>query len=402
MIWESGGSKEEQQSVTTEEISASRTAGKCVLVVDDSAVVRHTVASILRHLHLRVLEARDGVEGLKAIAEHGPDLVILDLHMPEKGGLETLTELRADPRFSYLPIFILTSTASASIVRRAAALKVSGYLVKSNLNAADLRARIGSVLGHIPADVSPQRSLGKLNIVLAQGSVDDRQPMVHVLMDWGCTILPTDSGAEVLALVNRETIAAILMDEALVDGSGFDAAEAVRGVERDGADRIPIILLTGQALDSVRDRGAQVGMDAYVAKPVDADELFRTIRDAIALSGGGGPFDRDELMERVGDDIELVQQMLVLYDRDAPRQLAEIERGIETADPEAVANSAHTLKGMLGTLAAHGIAAVAHELEILGKQGDLSQAREKLQSLAAGTAELATALEAEFGSAAQQ
>jgi len=67
---------------------------------------------------------------------------------------------------------------------------------------------------------------------------------------------------------------------------------------------------------------------------------------------------------------------------------------------EAVAGSAHSLKGMLGTLAAHGIDEIARDLEIMNSEENLINAREKMEELREGTAKLSGGLEAEFGSEA--
>jgi CheY-like chemotaxis protein len=100
----------------------SKQGQKLILVVDDSATVRYAVCGILRRLEFRVVEAEDGDEALKLLDEEIPDLVILDIHMPVKGGIETLQEMRARPACRDIPVFILTSSAGATYVKQAVAL----------------------------------------------------------------------------------------------------------------------------------------------------------------------------------------------------------------------------------------------------------------------------------------
>ena len=67
-----------------------------ILVIDDDGAVRKLIAMILERAQHRVVEAADGIKGLKAFKAASFDLVITDLIMPEKEGLETIRELRLD------------------------------------------------------------------------------------------------------------------------------------------------------------------------------------------------------------------------------------------------------------------------------------------------------------------
>ncbi len=64
-----------------------------ILIIDDDPHMRRILARMLSHEH-KVIEAEDGVAGLARFAEHSPDLVITDILMPKKEGIETIRELR--------------------------------------------------------------------------------------------------------------------------------------------------------------------------------------------------------------------------------------------------------------------------------------------------------------------
>ncbi len=76
-----------------------------ILVVDDEARIRDVVRMNLEMEHYRVIEAENGVEALEQLREHLPDLVILDIMMPEMDGFETLREIR---EVSTVPVVMLT------------------------------------------------------------------------------------------------------------------------------------------------------------------------------------------------------------------------------------------------------------------------------------------------------
>jgi DNA-binding NtrC family response regulator len=68
-------------------------AGQRIMVVDDDPGIRRALQLLLSRAGYRVMEARDGLEALRMWRDHGGDLVITDLHMPEKNGIETILEL---------------------------------------------------------------------------------------------------------------------------------------------------------------------------------------------------------------------------------------------------------------------------------------------------------------------
>ena len=67
-----------------------------ILIIDDDDPARFALRAILEHADHEVLEASNGLEGVKRFREEAPDLVITDILMPEKEGLETIQELRRD------------------------------------------------------------------------------------------------------------------------------------------------------------------------------------------------------------------------------------------------------------------------------------------------------------------
>jgi CheY-like chemotaxis protein len=84
--------------------------GTCsLLIVDDNEVSRYIVRELLDRPWLEVREANNGSEALRLIAQAVPDAIILDLLMPDMGGMEVLRRLRADSVTKNLPVLIYTS-----------------------------------------------------------------------------------------------------------------------------------------------------------------------------------------------------------------------------------------------------------------------------------------------------
>ena len=109
-----------------EKIDARPTA----LVVDDSITVRRVTQRLLERNGLRVLTARDGLDAIAVLAEHLPDIILLDIEMPRMDGYEVAAQVRNDSRTKDIPIIMITSRVGEKHRARAIELGVSDYLGK--------------------------------------------------------------------------------------------------------------------------------------------------------------------------------------------------------------------------------------------------------------------------------
>ncbi|MCY7260530.1 Hpt domain-containing protein [Pseudomonas protegens] len=101
-----------------------------VLVVDDSVTVRKVTSRLLERHGMNVLTAKDGVDAMAVLAEHTPDLMLLDIEMPRMDGFEVAIQVRNDPRLQHLPIIMITSRTGQKHRDRAMAIGVNDYLGK--------------------------------------------------------------------------------------------------------------------------------------------------------------------------------------------------------------------------------------------------------------------------------
>ncbi len=117
-----------------------------ILVVDDSRIVRAMVSDVLRAEGYRVREASDGREALARIQESRPDLVLLDVMMPEMDGYEVCRALRRNEREEeYIPILMLTAKGEVEDLARGLAAGADDYIAKPFDNL-ELLARVKSLL----------------------------------------------------------------------------------------------------------------------------------------------------------------------------------------------------------------------------------------------------------------
>jgi len=83
-----------------------------ILVVDDDPDLVETVSMMLESRNYDVIPAYGGMEGLKKARSEKPDLVVLDVMMPDKDGFEVCKEMKADPQLAGIPVLLLTAVAS--------------------------------------------------------------------------------------------------------------------------------------------------------------------------------------------------------------------------------------------------------------------------------------------------
>jgi CheY-like chemotaxis protein len=103
---------------------------KTILIADDKPTGRELVRTVLENSGYAVIEASDGKEALRVARESSPDLIILDLHMPEIDGFGVVQALRRDEHFADTPVVALTASAMQGDRERAMALGFTGYITK--------------------------------------------------------------------------------------------------------------------------------------------------------------------------------------------------------------------------------------------------------------------------------
>lgn len=119
---------------------------KKVLVVDDNPVSRELIREVLEDSDRKVLEAENGEEALRKIADEKPDIVLLDIQLPVFDGYEVLRQVRTCLKLDKLPVLALTAYAMQEDREKALASGFDAYITKP-IDAADLRIQVRQILG---------------------------------------------------------------------------------------------------------------------------------------------------------------------------------------------------------------------------------------------------------------
>jgi CheY-like chemotaxis protein len=122
---------------------------KTILIIEDEKSLRGAMVDILSAKGFLVIEARNGREGVEMAVIKKPDLIVLDLIMPEMDGMTALKKIREGAWGKKVPIIILTnlSATNEQSVTDAVAHKLTHYLIKSDWRLHDIVKKIGEILG---------------------------------------------------------------------------------------------------------------------------------------------------------------------------------------------------------------------------------------------------------------
>ena len=121
-----------------------------ILIVEDEDLIRDTYARRLEHEGFLVAQAANGREALRSARLSPPQLILLDVMLPDLSGLEVLKSLRADRRFVTTPVVLFTNLSQHMDKHMAARLGATDYLVKSEVAPADVVARVRQLLAANP------------------------------------------------------------------------------------------------------------------------------------------------------------------------------------------------------------------------------------------------------------
>ena len=229
--------------------------GPTVVVVEDDRRSFDLLRAYLEAAGVRVVGARDGVEGLDTVRRLSPAGVVLDILLPGIDGWEVLAQLKADPRTAPIPVIVVSMLDERG---RGFALGAAEYLVKpvgkEQLLAAVYRAAAMPERKHtvVAIDDDP------LAIELVRANLEPE----------GWTVLGAPTGHEGLALIRDRQPAVVLLDLLMPGMDGFEVVEALRA--EPGTKTVPVVILTSKSMTR-QDKERLQGRITYVARKTEFD-----------------------------------------------------------------------------------------------------------------------------------
>ncbi|MFA7238835.1 MAG: chemotaxis protein CheB [Sulfuricellaceae bacterium] len=371
--------------------------GMRVLVVDDNASCRHILQSYLKSFTFNVTLAANGVEALQALKQADLDgvpfqFVILDLDMPKMGGIEAARNIRAMDELSMTPKILLFSPFDQSeILRYLEANVVDGLLTKP-FQQGELFDAVMAIFGYfdaiemrsaVSALFSPNlvEKISGAYLLLVEDNEVNQQVARELLEKAGVAVAVAENGKEAVERVSQEAFDGVLMDIQMPVMDGISATREIR--KNPSLANLPIIAMTANVMASDRERCLEAGMNDYIAKPFDPNQMVATLAKWIipARPDASPSAHKSEAMptsealpilpgvqvsegvHRVGGSVASYYAILEKFRNGQQNTFAETLSATAANDWDKAVRLVHTLKGLLGTLGAGRLKIKAAELE---------------------------------------
>lgn len=369
-----------QKQASKELVPSTDLRGLKVLVVDDSQAARETLREALESFSFEVTtanSAKEGIDILKKSIETPYELVLMDWNMPNMDGLEASEIIINDNSIPNPPlIMMVTAYGKEDVIQRSEKLGLASLLIKP-VRYSLLFDSIMNCFGKTSRRVSKKDlklteqsieldMIRGAEILLAEDNLINQQVATELLQGAGFKVTIANNGLEVLDhLEQKKEYDIILMDLQMPEMGGYETASAIRLMDK--FKDLPIVAMTADAMEGVKEKCFQIGMNGFITKPIDPAELFSTLLQwinhkkrevdmhekedlsAIIVPDIKGVNIEDGLA-RVGGNKKLFINLLRDFASNNKDILEEANEAANSGDNEKANRIVHTLKGTSGNL----------------------------------------------------
>ena len=389
--------------------------GASVLVVDDNQTNRDILDQQLHGWQMQVACAQDAHQALalmnRAARAGCPyEIALLDMHMPGMDGLALAQAIQQDSALTGTQLVMLSSTYDGvdPVARQKAGIR---RCLNKPVRRNDLLRTLAETLSRGPEGTrtSPAPRAARPDalggqVLLVEDNPTNQGLAMAMLKRLGVRWQLATNGAEAVARCQQDDFDLVLMDCQMPVMDGFDATRAIRQLPDSLRAAIPIIALTANAMQGDERRCREAGMDAYLAKPYTLQSLRATLLKWLPTSPADRPapdltragtltvtplaaapcaaIDQaviDSLRELdESGGVALLHELLESFLESADRSIAQVESAIASDDAAALCRAAHTSKSSAANLGAIALSGCYRELEQFGREGRISEARDRL------------------------
>ncbi|HXE94852.1 MAG TPA: response regulator [Dongiaceae bacterium] len=389
--------------------------GVKVLLVDDNTTNLYILRQQVSSWGMRCDTAESGhlaLEKLRLAAGSEPYAVaIVDMHMPGMDGIELAHAIKADPLISSVRLMMLTSVSDHDNGEAAQKAGIRRCLTKP-VSQARLHECLSTVMATADVYVAPSEGQEPrqaqaefdVTILVAEDNLVNQDVARYMLNILGCRVDLAENGRKAVDMAAKTSYDLIFMDCQMPVMDGFTATKLIRerevaeSSEQDAGLHMPIIALTANAIAGDREQCLAAGMDDYLSKPFNIDQLRAALkrwlsgkdmnvaefaekqREAIsgpAVDGNssdeaGAIFDREGLKVRLGGNEAYIGKLVASFIRSAAEHLAALGGAVEKGDCTEIRLQAHTIKGAAANIGAGPMQEISLAMETAAKAEELA------------------------------
>ena len=378
---------------------------KRALVADDNPTAREILSEYLKSFSFEVDTAANGDEifALMEEAQKPYDLMVLDYLMPGMRGLDVATKIKTELKPETDPhILMVSAYSSGDVMDKPGGEHIDQFLSKpvspSHLFDAVMDAFGVGVTGERRRkagrefDLETLRPVQGAHILLVEDHEINQQVASEILEQAGFYVSIANHGAEALTMLDKNDYDCVLMDVQMPVMDGFTATGKIREQERYNA--LPVLAMTANATNEDREKSLAAGMNEHLAKPINPQLLFDALLRWIPHAERDLPegFDSrstetealdipelegvntEEGVARLGGKVSSYLRLLNKFADNQADAVARIRAELEANDREQAVRTAHTLKGVSGSIGATALQESGQELEaILKRDGGIPE-----------------------------
>jgi signal transduction histidine kinase/DNA-binding response OmpR family regulator len=267
---------------------------KHVLIVDDNATNRFVLKEQLRLWGCRYKEASNGAQAIETLRAARTDkdpceIAIIDMQMPGMDGETLGQKIKQDPDLKDTILVLLTSMGKRNDTKRMEQTGFAAYLTKpiKQSQLYDCLSMVSGARTELPKDqpatvVTRSAIAGdpkhKLRILLVEDNITNQKVALNILRRFGYVADAAINGKEAVRALGIIPYDIVLMDCQMPEMDGYEATEEIRNPASKVLDHgVPVIAMTAHAIKGDREKCLGSGMDDYLCKPVNPQELHDMI-----------------------------------------------------------------------------------------------------------------------------
>ena len=360
-----------------------------ILIADDNETARNMLSNSAASLGWACNSVSSGQKAIDAAGEGSDyDVLLLDWRMQGINGIEAAASIRASKSEANCPIIVMVTAYDREVAMKlpgaeAADIFLSKPVTSSSLFNAVVEAknRRGKLLTATKLRQSDERLKG-IKILVVDDSEINREVASQILVSEGAYAYHASNGQEALIILNAQPnlYDVVLMDIQMPVMDGYAATKKIRATPR--LTHLPVIALSAGAFKAQRNAALDAGMDDFVAKPFDVDELVERINSVVHRDVTRSLNSQSDCIEQITEnkahDLPLIDivnglklwrveaayhKSLKLFVREHAPDAQKLLEDSSAARVENIAAIAHKLKGAAGALSLYRVAQIAGEIE---------------------------------------